>query len=116
MGREPGSRESLARARCVMHCYECGRFCAYDDDQATYFGDATDLEPPDPLLYCKRCAVRCEEEEVLGDRVVNCFLIKPRWQRRAAARLGYVEIHPKGAAWSIWHDSTQPLPAGYERS
>ena len=97
----------------VTRCCVCGRFVKWNADSSTYFGGATDLEPPDPLFYCHRCAKREEQLTVVRGYVCNCHWIKPDWERRAAKSLGYVECQVKGAAWTVWYPGNA-IPPGYQ--
>ena len=92
-------------------CCMCGRFCGYQADASTPFGNSSMLEPPDPEFYCKRCAKRCEDEAVARGSVYGDWM-PADWQWRAAERLGWVRAGPKGAAWAEFFPPDK-VPPGY---
>lgn len=66
--------------RWDVRCSECGRFCV-PYDKGTYYGSCNDLEPPDPLFFCKKCVEKKLEEP---ERVISrCWWIKPNYVRVA---------------------------------
>jgi hypothetical protein len=96
-----------------MRCSSCGRFCR-PADRGIPFGGPTDLEPPDEQFWCRRCA-RSEELRCLKTEWVPLYWVKPRWTRKAARRLGMIEVRPVGAAWSVWMmHPKKGIPEGWE--
>jgi hypothetical protein len=60
------------------------------------------LEPPDPVVLCKRCSKAEEDKIVAKTKPPRTFYVP--WQpgkchRRALKRLGMVFAGPRGAAW-----------------
>ena len=103
---------------CGPRCCSCGRFGVADE--YTPFGTSLDVEPPDPMMFCHRCAVDAENEIVSNTsppRIPYWPWRPSAFQRRAAMRLGMIEAGPRSAAWSclfwpgfvpndyeVWHD------------
>jgi len=57
-----------------IKCYYCGRFCK-PHDTGTYYGSTLDMEPPDPLFFCKKCVDK--ELQHPEKVIVGCWWIKP---------------------------------------
>lgn len=96
-----------------IRCDRCGLFCR-PADEGTYYGSGNDTEPPDPILWCHRCAEGEYRDAIKAGRVIDCFWRKPAWQRRAAKKLGWVEVHDGYAAWSLLVPPNR-VPKGYVR-
>ena len=63
-----------------IRCEECGQFCRPADD-GVYYGGCLDLEPPDPVYFCRRCVDKYLQDP---ERViVGCWWIKPNFVRAA---------------------------------
>lgn len=57
-------------------CEECGRFCK-PIDSGTYYGNATDLDPPDPSFFCKKCVdKRLKSPDTV---IIGCWWHKPNF-------------------------------------
>ena len=69
------------------NCYGCGKFVSWTADQATYWGNATMTEPPDPHYYCDACAEESKTEAVKRGYVMNAWWCKPRWAIEAQEEL-----------------------------
>jgi len=93
--------------RCVM----CGLFCRYDSEVRAPFAFGDVYEPPDDEHVCAKCAA-AEEERMVAAGYVTDHWIKPPYERRAAARLGYVEVKMPGNAWTAWAKA-DAIPKGY---
>ena len=59
-----------------IRCEECGRFCV-PVDNGTYYGSVTDLEPPEPSFFCKKCVIKKLKEP--NKIIVNCWWLKPNF-------------------------------------
>ena len=68
-------------------CCVCGRFVSWSADQGTRYGRATDMEPPDPMFYCERCADARKARAIANGRVIDCWYIKPEWALDAQAEI-----------------------------
>jgi hypothetical protein len=61
----------------TIKCYECGRFCV-PHDSGTFYGGCLDLEPPDPVYFCKNCVDKKIKNEDNG-MVMGCWWLKPNY-------------------------------------
>lgn len=94
-----------------IKCTVCGRFCK-PADSGIPFGNSYSTEPPDEEYYCQRC-VEDKIKYYVEHKRVPLFWLKPNWTLKIAEILGYVQISPEHAAWSVWHKKEIPLPEGY---
>ena len=94
-----------------IRCCICGRFCIPADSSASY-GSGDMIDPSDLKFYCTICAQREFEDCIKGGSIIDCFGLKPQWQRRAARILGYIEIKTPYFAWTVWHKAYKPIPKG----
>lgn len=72
----------------MFNCSCCGQFC-WPHDSGTYYGSYFDLEPPDPEIFCKRCARKLMQGAVDNPEkvIVGCWWIKPDYVRVAKSIL-----------------------------
>lgn len=93
-------------------CCYCGQFIHItpETDTAVRFGHSGDMDPPDPVWWCDECARKAEEHAVETGSIRG-YWVPPKWEARAAERLGLRRAGPKGAAWGRW---CKTLPDGYE--
>lgn len=94
-----------------LRCGVCGKFIRRPYDQYTPFGAACDLEPPDPVFLCRKCA-RAEEREAVKTGRFPTHWLPAAWEARAAKKLGYVRAGPPGAAWAHWY-APNDIPDAY---
>jgi hypothetical protein len=92
-------------------CYDCGRFCPWTSEVRAPFAFGDVYEPPDDEYVCAKCASDNEEMLVRWGYVTDHW-IKPAYERRAAARLGFVEVKLPGSAWTTWA-KPDSIPKGY---
>jgi hypothetical protein len=59
-----------------IQCNNCGKFCR-PVDSGVYYGGYLDIEPPDPLYFCKKCVKK--ELEHPERVIVKCWWIKPNY-------------------------------------
>lgn len=63
-----------------IKCEICGKFCK-PYDKGVYYGGCLDLEPPDPVYFCNKCAdSKAKDPQKV---IVNCWWIKPNFVRVA---------------------------------
>lgn len=91
------------------HCSYCGRFCKVADTSAPF---TTGYVEPDVDYWCESCAKKAEELAVQKGHVPQ-YWIKPNWSRRAAKRLGWVEIVCGNDSWTTWLKGTDPVQPGW---
>ena len=76
-------RECYADRCCV-----CGRFVSRDADFGLPYGTADDTEPPDPELFCPKCAKWEYDEAVApGGYLLDIWWSPPDWAIRAREAL-----------------------------
>lgn len=59
--RGRGARREMIHDNGTAACNFCGKFIGRNDEQAvsyTPFGSYTDMEPPDPIELCGKCALK----------------------------------------------------------
>jgi hypothetical protein len=95
----------------MPNCCVCGRFCSWSADRSAPFNSMA-VGPPEEEFYCDRCAKAQEEHYVNAGWVPNSW-IKADWERRAAKRLGFIEVALSRAAWTQW-SSPDKIPEGFE--
>ena len=95
-----------------IRCTVCGRFCKSTCDSGTPYGNSLDTEPPEDEYWCDSCAKKEEDHYVKEGRVPD-YWIQPKWVRKAAKSLGFVEVHTEGDTWTSWYNPKLPLPFGY---
>ena len=92
-------------------CSVCGRFCV-PADVSCPFGGSGDIDPPEEDWYCKQC-VRKETEYHISHGWLPSNRRKAKWEYVVAEKLGFILVSVEGAAWSVWHKKTSPLPKGW---
>ena len=92
----------------TIRCDWCGLFCRVVDEY-TNFGGPEDMEPPDPILLCAKCA-KALEDEVAATKYPHTYPVP--WRLAAAhyagiKRAGLVLVHYPHTAWeaSAWPDA-----------
>ena len=95
-----------------IRCAACGRFCKSNCDSGIPYGNSLDTEPPEDEYWCDSCTKKEEKYYVKQEWIPN-YWMQPKWIRRVAEQLGFVQIYIKGNAWTEWWDSEIPLPKGY---
>lgn len=95
----------------VYRCCICGKFCR-PVDSSTPFGSYDNFEPPVEEFYCATCVKKVKLYHIEHSWLpVNWR--KAQWEFNVAKVLDYILISPEGAAWSVWHKKTEPIPSGY---
>ena len=56
----------------TIKCDICGKFCV-PHTSGVYYGSYGDEEPPDPIIFCKKCA-----EKEASEPQIDCWWIKPK--------------------------------------
>lgn len=96
-------------------CCVCGKFVklSHLTDASTSYGNSNDYEPPDPDWFCDDCAM-AQYKNAIKTRHLPHNWVPAQWERRAAKKMGFIRVGPKGAAWGSWFDPTRgPIPDGY---
>lgn len=76
-----------------IQCEECGKFCQ-PYDHGTYYGSCTDIEPPEPSYFCKKCVKRkLEHPETI---ISGCWWLKPDYVRIAKSILRHRRNYAAG--------------------
>jgi len=97
------------RHRCCI----CGRFCKWDADNSTPFGDSSNYEPPEPNYYCERCA-EAEKQYHIEARWLPTNWVPAHWEYEAAAILKMGRAGMGMNAWDEWAPIDKLLPEGWE--
>ena len=66
----------MERWQWDIRCCDCGRFCV-PADSGTPYGSCQDLEPPETLFFCPRCAERHLNEAQTTPEKVNITWWRP---------------------------------------
>ena len=95
------------------NCNYCGHFMSYDEhDEYTNFGSCEDMEEPDAVYVCRKCALKEKKRMIESGMVAHPWRLA-KYMREAAEELGLVEAGPKGAAWANFFKPDE-VPEGYE--
>ena len=69
------------------HCWACGRFVGFDDDCGVFYASGYELDEPDPVWFCKRCAQQSYDGAIQRGYVMDIWYRPPEWAIRASAAL-----------------------------
>jgi len=94
------------------HCCICGRYCRFDSDYSIPFTSGEAVYPPSEEYYCVRCAEKEKQYHIQAGWIPPNWH-KAKWEFEVAEVLGFVLIKLVGAAWSLWHKASEPIPDGY---
>jgi len=96
----------------LFNCGHCGRFMSYDEhDEYTNFGSYGDLEPPDPIYVCAKCAA-IEKASIIKSGNFMLPYLPSRYMMEAIEELGLVEAGPHRDGPSFLYKKDE-VPEGY---